>query len=395
MNAISGQSELGGKRLTLERPLRVAVVYHLWPHYRSAVVAAMDKSSNIQYDFYGSGLSYQGIKHMAPESFRSFIKAPFHLFKRAMWQPKAVSAAVSGDYDALIYLADLNFVSTWVAAVLARLRGRPVLFWAHGWLKPESDMKRRIRNLYFGLANRMLLYAERGKRLGIAAGYPQDKISVIYNSLDVDTADRIVARIESGELASIRPQTLFADPTLPLLICTARITPLCRFDLLLQAAAMLKAEGKPVNILLVGDGPERPALEATATELGLNVHFYGACYDEEITGQLIYHADLTVSPGKIGLTAMHTLGYGTPAITHDNLDLQMPEVEALTDGVTGSLFACDDAASLASAINDWLSADRDRQVVRDNCRAAVHDRWNPHVQAALIEQVILEVTGNG
>lgn len=395
MNAVSGQSELRSQRTNLARPLRVAVVYHLWPHYRAAVVAAMDKSANIQYDFYGSGLPYQGIKHMAPESFRSFVKAPFRLFKRAMWQPKAVSAAMWGDYDALIYLADLNFVSTWVAAILARLRGRPVLFWAHGWLKPESDMKRRIRNLYFGLANRMLLYAERGKRLGIAAGYPEDKISVIYNSLDVDAADRIVARIEAGELASVRPQTLFADPSLPLLICTARITPLCRFDLLLQAAAMLKAQGKPVNILLVGDGPERPALEASARELGLNVHFYGACYDEEITGQLIYHADLTVSPGKIGLTAMHTLGYGTPAITHNNLDLQMPEVEALTDGVTGSLFACDDAASLASAINDWLSVGRDRQLVRNNCRAAVHDRWNPHVQAALIERVILEVTGNG
>lgn len=380
--------------MTLDRPLRVAVVYHLWPHYRSAVVAAMDKSTNIQYDFYGSGLPYQGIKHMAPESFRSFVKAPFRMVGRAMWQPKAVSAAVSGNYDALIYLADLNFVSTWVAAVLARLRGRPVLFWAHGWLKPESGMKRRIRNLYFGLANRMMLYAERGKRLGVAAGYPESQIAVIYNSLDVEAADSIVARIESGALASVRPQSLFADPSLPLLICTARITPLCRFDLLLKAADMLKAQGKPVNILLVGDGPERPPLEASAKELGLSVHFYGACYDEEITGQLIYHADLTVSPGKIGLTAMHSLGYGTPAITHDNLDQQMPEVEALTDGVTGSLFRCDDASSLAAAISDWLAAGRDRQVVRQNCRAAVHDRWNPDVQAALIEQVILEVTGN-
>ena len=381
--------------MTAERPLRVAVVYHIWPHYRQAVVAAMDGSDRIAYDFYGSGEPYQGIKHMDPGLFRRFVKAPFRMINRAMWQPKAVSAVLWGGYDAIIFLADLNFASTWVAAALSRLRGQPVLFWAHGWLKPESGAKRRIRNLYFGLANRMLLYAERGKRLGTAAGYAGKKIAVVYNSLDVDRADAIVMRIEAGDLSTVRPQAFFADQSLPLIICTARITPLCRFDLLLQAAAELKGSGRPVNILLVGDGPERAALEQMAQTLDLNVHFYGACYDEEITGQLIYHADLTVSPGKIGLTAMHTLMYGTPAITHDNLDQQMPEVEALTDGLTGKLFACDSATSLATAISDWMSADRDRAAVREACRACVHTRWNPHVQAALIERAILEVTGHG
>ena len=371
------------------RKLRAAVVYHVWPHYRAAVVAAMDGSTRVDYDFFGSGEPYLGIKHMDPSLFRRFVRAPFHLFKRAMWQPKAIAVALSRDYDALIYLADLNFVSTWVAAAIARLRGRPVMFWAHGWLKPETSAKRRLRNLYFGLADRMLLYAERGKRLGEAAGYPGEKITVVYNSLDVDKADAVVARIEDGSLADRRPQALFADPARPLVICTARITALCRFDLLLRAAALLEERGAALNILLVGEGPERPALETMALELGLSVHFYGACYDEEITGQLIYHADLTVSPGKIGLTAMHTLMYGTPAVTHDDLDAQMPEVEALTDGVTGALFRRNDAASLADAIGDWLGAGHDRARVRAACRAAVHERWNPHVQADIIERAVL------
>ena len=377
---------IGAKRM---RKMRAAVIYHVWPHYRAAVVAAMDGSALVEYDFFGSGETYQGIKHMDPGHFRRFVRAPFRYFNRLMWQPKAVGVALSGDYDALIYLADLNFVSTWIAAAIARLRRRPVLFWAHGWLKPESGAKRRVRNLYFGLADRMLLYAERGKRLGAAAGYPAGKITVVYNSLDVDRADAIVARIEDGSLATVKPQTLFADPGRPLAICTARITPLCRFDLLFEAAAILQRRGTPLNVLLVGDGPERSALEAMAAELNLPVCFYGACYDEDVTGQLLYHADLTVSPGKIGLTAMHTLMYGTPAITHDDLDEQMPEVEALNDGVTGALFRRNDADSLADTIGNWLAAGRDRATVRAACRAAVHDRWNPHVQAKIIEQAVI------
>lgn len=308
-----------------------------------------------------------------------------------MWQAKAVHAARSGNFDAIIYLGDPNFASTWAGATLARLRKTPVLFWAHGWLRTESGAKKAFRRAFYSLADRMLVYAERARALGIAAGHAPDRITVVYNSLDVEAADAIVARIEAGELDDTRPQALFAQPDRPLLICTARITQLCRFDLLIEAAALLANRGTPVNVLLVGDGPERQALETLSRLRGTAVHFYGACYDEAVIGQLIYHSDLTVSPGKIGLTAMHSLMYGTPAITHDNLDAQMPEVEAIEPGVTGLLFRQDDPADLADRIASWLASNRDRAGVRTSARRVIHEKWSPDVQARLIEQAIMEV----
>ncbi|SFS10900.1 glycosyltransferase [Sphingomonas jatrophae] len=374
------------------RTLRVAVIYHIWPHYRMAVAEALDRSARIQYSFYASGEPYQGIVHGDMTQVRRFIRAPFRQRGKMLWQPEAVKAASAG-YDAIIYLGDPNFASTWTGAALARLRGVPVLFWAHGWRRAEAGAKRRMRNLFFGLAQRILVYNERAKRLGAEAGYPDERITVIYNSLDVARADDIVSRIEAGTLKDVRPQSLFAEPARPLLICTARLTNLCRFDLLLEAAERLKAAGRPVNVLLVGDGPERASLEADAVRRGLSVHFYGACYDEAVIGQLIYHADLTVSPGKIGLTAMHSLMYGTPAITHDDLNEQMPEVEAIEPGRTGLLFRHDDAGSLTDAIAGWLDSSPDRAAVREAARRVIHSKWNPETQALLIEQAVLEVTG--
>lgn len=374
--------------------VRAAVIYHIWPHYRQAVAMAMDRSEKVEYSFFGSGESYEGIKHAAPSAFRRFVVAPFRFRSRMMWQPKAVQAALSNDYDVLVYLGDPNFASTWVGASLARLRRKPVLMWAHGWLRVEAPSKRLMRNVFFGLAQRLLVYGERAKMLGAKAGYADDRITVVYNSLDVDRADQIVERIEADTLDTVRPQALFSDPSLPLVICSARITALCRFDLLLRAAALLSARGTPVNTLLVGDGPEHPALKAQAVELGVSIHFYGACYDEEVLGQLIYRADITVSPGKIGLTAMQSLMYGTPAITHDNLDEQMPEVEAIEEGRSGLLFKQNDAGSLADAIATWLKSGRDRAQVRTACRAVIHQKWNPRNQAAIIEQALLEVVRN-
>ncbi len=149
--------------------------------------------------------------------------------------------------------------------------------------------------------------------------------------------------------------------------------------------------GRPVDILLVGDGPERASLETLAGQLGVSVNFYGACYDETVLADLIYGADLTVSPGKIGLTVIHSLSYGTPAITHDNLDEQMPEVEAIIPGVTGALFRQNDARALATCIDDWLSSGRDRATVRLACRSVVEDVWNPATQRDLIDRAVSEL----
>lgn len=373
-------------------PLKVAVIYHAWPHYRKAVMRAMDRSICVRYYFFGSGEPFDGIVHADPRVVHNFVRAPFACRAGVVWQPAALDAVRKGGFDAVIFLADPHFLSTWIAAALARMKGTAVLFWGHGWLRRENRLKAALRHVYYRLAHRFLAYAERGRRLGIAAGYPAAKIAVVYNSLDLDRADRVIAAIESRDLPA-RPQALFAEPGRPLAICTARLTAKCRLDLLLDAAALLAKRELPVNVLLVGEGPAQAALREQARRLAIAVHFAGACYDEETTGQFIYHADLTVSPGKIGLTAIHSLMYGTPAITHGDFNAQMPEVEAIEDGVTGAFFRRGDAASLAAAIERWLRTAPPRLHVRAAARAAVRARWSPEVQARVIERAVLEVTG--
>jgi glycosyltransferase involved in cell wall biosynthesis len=374
-------------------PLRVAVVYNAWPHYRQPVMQAMDRSRSIAYDFFGSGEPLEGVLHAEVGAVARFVRAPFRRWGKLVWQPGAVQAARDGRYQAIILLADPNFASTWIAAALARMRRVPVLFWGHGWLRPETGVKRALRRAYFGLADRFLVYGERGKRLGVATGHAAQRITVVYNSLDVAQADAVIAAIESGALAPVHPQAFFAEPERPLLICTARLTAKCRFDLLLDAAALLDRQGIPVNVLLVGDGPERADLARRAVDLGVALHLFGSCHDEAVVGQLLYRADLTVSPGKIGLTAMHSLMYGTPAITHGDFDAQMPEVEAIEPGRTGALFRRDDAADLALTIADWLRSAPPRAHVREAARAAIHAKWTPQAQARIIESAVLELVG--
>jgi glycosyltransferase involved in cell wall biosynthesis len=372
----------------------VNVIYHQFPHYRRPIMLELVQNGSNEYKFFASVEPVAGIVPFAGDDKVRVTPLHFRVW-HGLWLLKGYwPAVVDRDCDALVILANPNMPASWLMAIVGRLTGKKVLFWAHGWLKPEPVFKRIFRNLYFRLAHHMLVYGERSRRIGFSLGYPADRITVVYNSLDFDRAKALVAEIESGAEALPRPQDLFAENERPLIICTARLTRLCRFDLLLHAAAQLKTEGRPINVLLVGDGPERQALEDLARQLGVDAYFYGACYDEAVLARLIYFSDLTVSPGKIGLTVIHSLSYGTPAITHGNLDEQMPEVEAILPGETGAFFERGSADDLASKIKAWLDAGRDRAEVRRACYGMIAGNWNPRQQRILIETAIAKVGGS-
>lgn len=367
--------------------MKVAVIYHQFPHYRAPVLRELAASDRYDYAFWASTDEFSGIKAFAGDDVVSIQPLEVTATRRGFRIRGYSHLLHDRSIDAVLILGNPNILATWILAAANRLRGKKVVFWAHGWLRKESLPKRLLRDLYYRLAHMVLVYGERSKEIGESSGYPPTRIRVIYNSLDFDKAATIFRDLET-DTGHERAQQLFAAPERPLLICTARLTRLCRFDLLIAAASLLKQRGRPVNVLLVGDGPERQALEHRALQLDVDVRFYGACYDEATLGRLIYDADATVSPGKIGLTAIHSLSYGTPAFTHGDLDRQMPEVEAITPGRTGDFFRHGDADDLADCLQRWFDRGHDRATVRQACHAVIADSWNPANQRKLIEDAL-------
>ena len=117
------------------------------------------------------------------------------------------------------------------------------------------------------------------------------------------------------------------------------------------------------------------------------VWFYGVCYDEKTNAELIYNADLCVSPGNVGLTAMHSLVFGCPVITHNCFEWQMPEYEAIQAGVTGDFFTMDDTDDLTMVISRWFARKMDsREEVRKACFNEIDSNWNPYYQMDIIKK---------
>jgi hypothetical protein len=89
------------------------------------------------------------------------------------------------------------------------------------------------------------------------------------------------------------------------------------------------------------------------------------------------------------LTAIHSLSYGTPVITHNDFANQMPEYEIIEDGITGTFFTKGNSNSLADAIHNWFSKNPDSNLKRQRCRMKIDQYYNPEYQISVFNELIL------
>lgn len=366
---------------------RVCVAYPFFPHYRGPVLEELTKNGRHRYTLVADRVSSEpSIKAWRVSEGVDWVDAPvWGLGKsRGIYvQPALVKAGLSRKYDVLVIHSGVWWPTTWLSALAGRLTGKRVVSWGHGWTKPERGVRRWLRRVYYRLYHAHMTYGHYGKLLFLQNGWEPEKVHVIYNSLDYASQKALRQTVTESELLEMK-RTVMGGTDRPIALCTTRLVAFRKLDQLIEAAALLGRRGRPVDVLLVGDGPEKERLEGLAEERGVRCIFYGACYDEVVLSRLIMMSSVMVSPGPIGLAVMHAHAYGTPVVTHDRVDDHGPEFEGIVPGKNGSLFRRDDVEDLARAVEEWTRG-RARSETRGACIEIVERFWNPTMQRRCIE----------
>ncbi len=383
-------------------------IFNYAPLYREAAFTAIDRAFDAQFclaDEVTFGRGDDGIPRMDTSKFRRpVIKIRNRLvFNRHPWRTGLLRLALKRQYTTYLVTGDQNWAYI-PFLILCRLLKKPVYGWGHG-VKNLNHNKFYRRWFHSRLAG-YFIYGDLGRDRMAALGFDTSKIHVIHNSL-VDSLDPDAFTPPSNDFFRER----FQNPD-PVLVFSGRLTPAKRADLLIDALLRINSSathsGSPdthpdtnsgasktpgrvlrCNLIVIGDGPERPGLEAMAAPLAGRVWFYGPCYDPAKTAELLGAADLCVSPGNVGLMAVHAMQCGTPVISHSNFETQMPEYETIVEDYNGALFRENDPAALASAIGTWLerhSSDRDR--IRRNCLETVAAAWTASFQIQVLLSVL-------
>ena len=353
-------------------------------HYRKNIFMLMDQELGIDF-FFGDSRKQGAIKELDTTCLKNF-KGYFHNigFGSIYWQNGAIRLLWS-DYTDLFTTGTHYCLSAWVILLLAPLFGKRVYLWSHGAYGDERGLKKWLTIWKMKRATGSLLYGNHAKKLLMEWGVPEEKLHVFYNSLAYDEEMEVRKTLTSSAFY----QEHFHND-LPNLVFIGRLIADKKLDMIIRAMMILRDKGIKMNMTYIGDGPKKAELEALVQESGLkdNVWFYGACYDEKQISQLIYNADLCVSPGDIGLTAIHSMTFGTPVITHNDFSHQGTEFEAIDDGRTGTFYQVNDVDDLANCIQTWLNNGLNREQIRQNCYEVIDNKYNPHRQVEMIRKVI-------
>jgi len=203
----------------------------------------------------------------------------------------------------------------------------------------------------------------------IADGFPGSRTTTIYNGVDLSTWQGHDLRGLRGELG------IGAEE-----IVITQVGSLIRrkgHDLLFRAFADLKRlrPERGLRLVIVGDGPDRPAIEALARELGIagSVHFLG--FIAPPPGVVFRDvSDIGVSPSRgegFGLTVIEAGAAGRPVVATDTTGMR----EILTDGESGLIVPVEDSASLGRALLRLVDDAELRRRLGGRLHAVVQERF--------------------
>ena len=136
--------------------------------------------------------------------------------------------------------------------------------------------------------------------------------------------------------------------------------------LLLEASDIVAAKIPAYELHLVGDGPERAAMEAAATSRPW-LHVHGSLYGLD-RDKMLAQSSAILMPGLVGLIAIDSFQFARPLITSDAGE-HSPEIAYLANGEnclidTGQVTA----SSYANLIMTYLGDTELQKKLMQGCR---------------------------
>ena len=163
----------------------IDVIYTHFPHYRTGVFRELfliDPATRVYCDPVGSDKS---IKNGYLREVR-YLKT--YRIVGLIFQRNLINLYFNSSNKCIVALANPANLTLWVLLVLNYFRSKKkVLLWSHGYYNNRDGLRNKLKDLFFGLSNGLLLYSEYSK--DIADRRVRVPVKCIYNSLDESRMD--------------------------------------------------------------------------------------------------------------------------------------------------------------------------------------------------------------
>jgi glycosyltransferase involved in cell wall biosynthesis len=308
-----------------------------------------------------------------------------HSFDPAVW--RKLRQVIADRRIDLVHAHD--YKTDLLALLLSRTTGVRALATAHGWTGHSA----RERKLYYPADKRLLARFPRliavssdiAREL-VAHGADPRRVTTVLNAIDHRQFFRDPARVAAARAA------LGLEPRHVAIGAVGRLEPQKRFDLLLEAFAVLQIERPELRLIIAGDGSLRDALERQRRALGLSESVV-------LTGHV---GDVVPLHHAFDLFVQSSDYEGTPNAVLEAMALQTPIVateaggtaELVHDGVHGRIIPIGQVERLIWGIQAALADPNRTRVMAQNARARVEGELSFAARCRRVEDIYQEVMGH-
>ena len=229
-----------------------------------------------------------------------------------------------------------------------------------------SAMKSQGGNLYRQLAPHIIKLSYRhadviagcssavAEDIAELSGLPRERVHVIYNPTDPEIEVKAQEPVD---------HPWFNDSKIPVILCVARLSPEKDLQTLIRAFSIVRKE-RPARLAILGEGNERPKLEALARELGLESDVWMPGFVDNPFKFMKRAAVFALSSRFEGapLVLAEALSVGIPVVS---TDCTSGPKEILEGGRWGKLVPVGDHEKLAEAILETIESPPDREKLKE------------------------------
>lgn len=288
--------------------------------------------------------------------------------------------ALMSDPEPVIILGGWSSPMTLRTLLFATVLRVPILIWAdHPHPRERSWAQHRIRRAWLRsislLVRGFLACGSPTAEHLVTLGIPAHKITTFPYWVEVPERWPLPER-----------ETDSADRLLRL-AAVGRQVPVKQFQVAIEAVACANRNGKCVEMVLAGDGPERGRLESLANSLGCadSVSFTGWLENEAVYHELS-RVDALILTSKFdayGVVVLEAMALGRPVLASDGV------IAAVDRGDDGGVFlhANGDVEALASQIQK-LAMDHELLLAASRAARATAEKWRPERAGAILAEVL-------
>ena len=216
-------------------------------------------------------------------------------------------------------------------------------------------------------------------------------------SLAIRSEIRVIPNFLDGNVWARRPDPslrarLSAPGSGAVIVHVSNFRPVKRISMVLDIFGMIYAK-VPARLIMIGDGPDRPAAERQTAAMGLSGHVEFVGEQQDLVPWLST-ADVFLLPSSqesFGLAAVEAMACGVPVVASRVGGL--PEV--IVDGLTGFVSDPSDAAAMAERAIELLRDDPRREAMGRAASEDVRARFSADAVVPRYEAFYEEVLTRG